>query len=57
MSAASYDWALKRIEELEQLIAESSPMAWVAHHDMEGAHAWEKRAADLLNNERPKDAG
>jgi hypothetical protein len=35
-------------DELEQLVADSGPLGWVAAHDIDGATAWEKRAADLL---------
>lgn len=40
--------ARARIEELEALVAGSAPLAWVAGNDMDGARAWEVRAADVL---------
>ncbi len=36
------------ITELEDLISEAAQMAWIAHHDMEGAHEWEKKAFELI---------
>ena len=47
-SAATYVWALARIEALEQLISESSPLTWAATSDTDSARDWERRAGRLL---------
>jgi hypothetical protein len=36
------------VEDLEQLVADACPLGWVASVDLDGARAWEVRAADLL---------
>ena len=35
-------------EKLIDLISESGPLAWIAHHNMEAAHEWEKKAFELI---------
>ncbi len=56
MNHATYEWALQRIERLEEVIASANPLGWVAHQDMDGAHAWEKRAFAALRDEPEAEA-
>jgi hypothetical protein len=51
VSAATYEWALRRIDLLESVIARANPLGWVASGDMGGAQAWERMAAAALQGE------
>lgn len=41
-------WRDLQIEWLTELVQSSAPLAWSAAMDTESAHAWERRAADLI---------
>lgn len=38
----------EKIDILKDLISEAAPMAWIAHHSMDAANEWEKKAFELI---------
>ena len=53
--AITYEWALRRIELLESVIAQANPLGWVASQDLDGAQAWERMAAAALSQRETLD--